>query len=59
MKRVVDPPGPKAKATVERDKKVLSPYNRPYYYPFVVEKGKGCITTRTSTTATPSSWRRS
>jgi len=28
---------------VERDKKVLSPYNRPYYYPFVVEKGKGCI----------------
>ena len=43
MKRVVDPPGPKAKATVERDKKVLSPYNRPYYYPFVVEKGKGCI----------------
>ncbi len=43
LKRVVDPPGPKAKATVERDKKVLSPYNRPYYYPFVVEKGKGCI----------------
>jgi len=43
LKRVVDPPGPKAKATVERDKKFLSPYNRPYYYPFVVEKGKGCI----------------
>ena len=43
MKRVVEPPGPKAKSTVERDKKVLSPYNRPYYYPFVVEKGKGCI----------------
>jgi len=43
LKRTVDPPGPKAKAVVKRDKLVLSPYNRPYYYPFVVEKGKGCI----------------
>jgi 4-aminobutyrate aminotransferase len=43
LKRVVDPPGPKAKAVVKRDKLVLSPYNRPYYYPFVVEKGSGCI----------------
>jgi 4-aminobutyrate aminotransferase len=43
LKRVVEPPGPKAKAVVKRDKLVLSPYNRPYYYPFVVEKGKGCI----------------
>ena len=43
MKRVVDPPGPKAKAVVARDKAVLSPYNRPFYYPFVVEKGSGCI----------------
>ncbi|MCJ7607956.1 MAG: acetyl ornithine aminotransferase family protein [Thermoplasmata archaeon] len=43
MKRSVDLPGPKAKAVVERDKAVLSPYNRPFYYPFVVEKGSGCI----------------
>jgi len=43
LKRVVEPPGPKAEAVVARDKKVLSPYNRPFYYHFVVEKGKGCI----------------
>jgi len=43
LKRVCDPPGPKAKDWVKRDKAVLSPYNRPYYYPMVVEKGKGCI----------------
>ncbi|MGQ9587915.1 MAG: acetyl ornithine aminotransferase family protein [Thermoplasmata archaeon] len=38
-----EPPGPKAQMWVRRDKAVLSPYNRPYYYPMVVEKGKGCI----------------
>ena len=43
LKRVLDPPGPKAKDWVKRDKRVLSPYNRPYYYPFVVEKGSGCV----------------
>jgi len=43
LKRVCEPPGPKAKMWVKRDKAVLSPYNRPYYYPMVVEKGKGCI----------------
>jgi len=45
LKRVVDPPGPKAKELLERDKKVLAPYNRPFYYPFVVESGKGVILT--------------
>ena len=43
LKKVTAAPGPKAKEWVKRDKAVLSPYNRPYYYPFVVEKGKGCI----------------
>ncbi|MCX6657229.1 MAG: aminotransferase class III-fold pyridoxal phosphate-dependent enzyme, partial [Euryarchaeota archaeon] len=28
---------------MKRDNAVLSPYNRPYYYPMVVEKGHGCI----------------
>jgi len=28
---------------VKRDNAVLSPYNRPYYYPMVVEKGHGVI----------------
>jgi len=45
LKRVVEPPGPKAKSLLKRDKKVLAPYNRPFYYPFVVESGKGVILT--------------
>jgi len=40
---VVAPPGPKARDIVRRDSEVLSPYNRPFYYPFVVQSGKGCI----------------
>jgi len=43
LKRVVDPPGPKAKGVMKRDKEVLAPYNRPFYYPFVAESGKGVI----------------
>ena len=43
LKRVTELPGPKAKAWVKRDNAVLSPYNRPYYYPMVVEKGHGSI----------------
>ena len=43
LKKVCEPPGPKARAWVKRDNVVLSPYNRPYYYPMVVEKGHGCI----------------
>ena len=43
LKKVCEPPGPKAKEWVKRDSAVLSPYNRPYYYPMVVEKGHGCI----------------
>lgn len=39
----VEPPGPKALEWLERDKKVLAPYNRPFYYPFVAESGEGCI----------------
>ena len=45
LKRVVDPPGPKAQAILKRDKEVLAPYNRPFYYPFVCESGKGVILT--------------
>lgn len=45
LKRVVDPPGPKAQELIKRDQKVLAPYNRPFYYPFVVESGKGVILT--------------
>ncbi|MDH4122731.1 MAG: aminotransferase class III-fold pyridoxal phosphate-dependent enzyme, partial [Thermoplasmata archaeon] len=43
LKRVVDPPGPKALEILKRDKEVLAPYNRPFYYPFVCESGKGVI----------------
>lgn len=43
LKRVVDPPGPKAQDILKRDKEVLAPYNRPFYYPFVAESGKGVI----------------
>ena len=43
LKRVVDPPGPKAQDVLKRDKEVLAPYNRPFYYPFVAESGKGVI----------------
>lgn len=42
-KVIVTPPGPKAKGIVRRDSEVLSPYNRPFYYPLVVQSGKGCI----------------
>ncbi|MEM2838515.1 MAG: acetyl ornithine aminotransferase family protein [Thermoplasmata archaeon] len=45
LKRVVDPPGPKAQDILKRDKEVLAPYNRPFYYPFVCESGKGVILT--------------
>ena len=38
-------PGPRARALLERDKKVMSPYNRPFYYPAVVESAKGCTVT--------------
>jgi 4-aminobutyrate aminotransferase len=40
---IVPPPGPKAKEWIVRDDKIISPYNRPYYYPFVAESAKGCI----------------
>jgi len=41
-KIVVRPPGPKARAAVERDAEMISPsYTR--YYPLVVESGRGCI----------------
>ena len=40
---VVPPPGPKALKAIEKDQKYLSPYNRPYYYPVVVESAEGCI----------------
>ena len=39
----VTPPGPKAQALIKRDAKVMSPYNRPFYYPAVIESAKGCI----------------
>lgn len=45
LKRVVDPPGPKAQDILKRDKEVLAPYNRPFYYPFVCESGKGVVIT--------------
>ncbi len=41
-KIVVEPPGPKARALLERDAKVISPsYVR--FYPLVIERGEGCI----------------
>jgi len=40
---VVEPPGPKALEWIEREDKIISPYNRPYYYPLVVESAKDCI----------------
>lgn len=36
-------PGPKAKDVVRRDSAVLSPYNRPFYYPMVADSAEGCI----------------
>jgi 4-aminobutyrate aminotransferase len=38
-------PGPKAQALLARDRKVMSPYNRPFYYPAVIEEARGCIVT--------------
>ncbi|HZI95278.1 MAG TPA: acetyl ornithine aminotransferase family protein [Patescibacteria group bacterium] len=39
---IVPPPGPKARAVIDRDRKVCSPsYTRPY--PFVMERGEGAI----------------
>ncbi|HEU4403052.1 MAG TPA: acetyl ornithine aminotransferase family protein [Candidatus Polarisedimenticolia bacterium] len=38
-------PGPRARALLERDRKVMSPYNRPFYYPAVVESAKDCLVT--------------
>jgi 4-aminobutyrate aminotransferase len=43
LKRTSELPGPKAEAMLKRDKEVLAPYNRPFYYPFVCESGKGVI----------------
>jgi len=40
---VVEPPGPKALEWIERESKIISPYNRPFYYPLVVESAKDCI----------------
>ncbi len=41
---VVTPPGPKAKAIVERDRAIISPsFGRAY--PLVIESGQGCIIT--------------
>ena len=41
-KILVEPPGPKARELLERDKAVISPsYVR--WYPLVVESGRGCI----------------
>ncbi|RLE72153.1 MAG: acetyl ornithine aminotransferase family protein [Thermoprotei archaeon] len=42
-KIVVPPPGPKALAAIEKDQKYLPPYNRPFYYPIVVESARDCI----------------
>ncbi|MGW8249241.1 MAG: acetyl ornithine aminotransferase family protein [Anaerolineales bacterium] len=38
--RIMDLPGPKARAIVERDRAVISP-SYPRYYPFVMDHGKG------------------
>ena len=38
---VTPPPGPEALKWVERDKKNIAPYNRPFYYPLVVASGEG------------------
>ena len=40
---VVEPPGNRSREWLRRDEKVLSPYNRPFYYPLVVEGGEGTI----------------
>jgi 4-aminobutyrate aminotransferase len=40
MKSVLQLPGPKAKAIIERDRKVISP-SYPRDYPFVMDFGKG------------------
>jgi len=39
----VTPPGPKALEVLDRDRKVLSPYNRPFCYPFVAHTARDCI----------------
>lgn len=40
---IIEPPGPKARALIDREDRIISPYNRPFYYPFVAESAKGCI----------------
>jgi len=40
---VIEPPGPRALEWIKREEKIISPYNRPYYYPLVVESAKDCI----------------
>jgi len=40
---VIEPPGPKALEWIKREEEIISPYNRPYYYPLVVESAKDCI----------------
>jgi len=40
---VVEPPGTKSLEWLRRDEAVLSPYNRPFYYPLVVEGGEGAV----------------
>ena len=42
--RIVTPlPGPKAQAWLARDRQVMAPYNRPFYYPLVVAGGEGAV----------------
>lgn len=40
---VVKPPGQKSIEWIKRDERVLSPYNRPFYYPVVIKDGEGAI----------------
>ena len=42
-KIVVPPPGPEALKWVQRDSKLMAPYNRPYYYPVVIAGGEGSV----------------
>jgi 4-aminobutyrate aminotransferase len=47
MKRIpnisISPPGPEALKWVQRDSKLMAPYNRPYYYPVVIAGGEGAV----------------
>ena len=39
----VDPPGPEAKKWLKRNDDTMAPYNRPFYYPIVVDGGEGSV----------------